>query len=432
MTTSAPRPTNSTSPLSSPLSPLPPASPLSSPLSPLIVCDNLVKIYQVADLESVALQGLDLTVARGEMLGIVGPSGSGKSTLMNILGGIDRPSAGRVWVDGQDLLKMSDAALNRYRRAKVGFVWQQGSRNLIPYLTALENVELPMILAGQGAGQGTSMRAPAGRNGGRKRQRAEELLEAVGVADRAHHRLAQLSGGEQQRVAIAVALANGPVLLLADEPTGEVDSVTALAIYETFRRLNRAYALTTLIVSHDPSIARHVDRVVAIRDGKTATETVRQSAPNHAARGVTATEGDFQEDQETEGEEDLFEELVVLDSAGRLQVPKEYLEQFDIQGRARLELTGEGILIQPAPPSVLNHAGNTSAAGLVPGPEAHTASGLDALSPALRTARATASRFAAGLRRRTARAWGRLPFAGRRRARESQRRRREDEDRREP
>jgi putative ABC transport system ATP-binding protein len=133
---------------------------------PFIICDNLVKIYQVADLESVALQGLDLVVASGELLGIVGPSGSGKSTLMNILGGIDRPSAGRVWVDGQDLLKMSDAALNRYRRSKVGFVWQQGSRNLVPYLNALENVELPMTLAGQ--------------DGGGKRQQAEELLEAVG------------------------------------------------------------------------------------------------------------------------------------------------------------------------------------------------------------------------------------------------------------
>ena len=407
MTTSIPRPTNST-------------SPLSSPLSPLIICDNLVKIYQVADLESVALQGLDLTVARGEMLGIVGPSGSGKSTLMNILGGIDRPSAGRVWVDGQDLLKMSDAALNRYRRSRVGFVWQQGTRNLIPYLTALENVELPMTLAGQ----------TAGHNGGRKRRRAEELLQVLGVADRAHHRLAQLSGGEQQRVAIAVALANDPVLLLADEPTGEVDSVTALAIYETFRRLNRAYALTTLIVSHDPTIARHVDRVVAIRDGKTATETVRQSVPNHAALGGAATEEGIQEDREKEAEEDLFEELVVLDSAGRLQVPKEYLEQFDIQGRARLELTEEGILIQPAPPSVLNHAGNTSVANLVPGPEASTGSGLDALSPALRTARDRASRFAAGLRSRAARAWARLPFAGRRRTRESQRRRRGAEDRR--
>src|SRR5436190_197942 len=153
---------------------------------PFIICDNLVKIYKIAELEVVALQGLDLVVTPGELLGIVGASGSGKSSLMNILGGIDRPSAGRVWVDGYDLLKMSDATLNRYRRAKVGFIWQQGSRNLVPYLNALENVELPMTLAGQA--------------GARKRQRAVDLLKAVGLADRQNHQLSELSGGEQQRV----------------------------------------------------------------------------------------------------------------------------------------------------------------------------------------------------------------------------------------
>ena len=295
---------------------------------PFIICDNLVRIFKIADLEVMALQGLDLVVAAGELLGIVGPSGSGKTTLMNILGGLVRPSAGRVWVDKQDLLKASDSALNRYRRAKVGFVWQQSARNLVPYLTALENVELPITLSG--------------RNGGRKkRRRAQELLEAVGLADRMRHKMAQLSGGEQQRVAIAVALANEPRLLLADEPTGEVDSATAQTIYDTFGRLNREYGLTTLIVSHDPGVARHVGRVVAIRDGKLATETVRQSS-----RGEAAGEGG---DEEHRPDEDVYEELVVLDSAGRLQVPKGYLEEFGITGRARLELTEDGILIRPAP-----------------------------------------------------------------------------------
>jgi ABC-type lipoprotein export system ATPase subunit len=293
---------------------------------PFIACDNLVKIYKIANLETVALQGLDLVVAPGELMGIVGPSGSGKSTLMNILGGLDRPSAGRVWVGGQDLLKMSNADLNRYRRAKVGFVWQQVSRNLVPYLTAQENVELPMTLAGSSA---------------KKRERAGELLEAVGLAERRHHRLAQMSGGEQQRVAIAVALANAPRLLLADEPTGEVDSATALTIYETLKRLNREYGLTTLIVSHDPGIARHVNRVVAIQDGKMATETVRRSRPEDVAEGETGAE-----------EEDDFHELVVLDSAGRLRVPKEYLAQFDIKGRVMLDVVENGILIQPAPESM--------------------------------------------------------------------------------
>ncbi len=315
---------------------------------PFIICDNLVKIYKVAHLEVVALQGLDLVVAPGELLGIVGASGSGKTTLMNILGGLDRPSAGRVWVDGYDLLKMSDAALNHYRRSKVGFVWQQGARNLIPYLNALENVELPMTLAGV--------------TGRKKRQRAEELLEAVGLADRRHHYLPQLSGGEQQRVAIAVALANNPSLLLADEPTGEVDSATALTIYKTFQDLNREFGLTTLIVSHDPGIARHVDRVVAIRDGKTASETVRQSVAVVTPEGEPVTEGEVQQ-------EEIFEELVVLDSAGRLQVPKEYLEHFNIKGRARLELTEEGILIRPAPEFVQTQAAETPVSELVPAPK---------------------------------------------------------------
>jgi putative ABC transport system ATP-binding protein len=330
---------------------------------PFIVCDNLVKIYKVADLEIVALQGLDLVVAPGELMGIVGPSGSGKTTLMNILGGIGRPSAGRVWVDGQDLLKMSDAVLDRYRRSKVGFIWQLSARNLIPYLNALENVELPMTLAGQ--------------TGRKKRQHAEELLEVVGLAERRHHHLAQLSGGEQQRVAVAVALANNPTLFLADEPTGEVDSATALTIYETFQRLNREYGLTTLIVSHDPGIARHVERVVAIRDGKMATETVRQSVSSNTHDDELAAEGDIQE------EEVVFEELVVLDSAGRLQVPKEYLESFDIKGRARLELTEEGILIRPAPQSAQMQAAGIPVADLVP--TAGHETGLRRLTLSLRT-----------------------------------------------
>jgi len=346
---------------------------------PFIICDNLVKIYQVADLESVALQGLDLVVSSGELLGIIGPSGSGKSTLMNILGGIDRPSAGRVWVDGQDLLKMSDAALNRYRRSKVGFVWQQGSRNLVPYLNALENVELPMTLAGQ--------------DGGGKRQHAEELLEAVGLAERRHHRLAQMSGGEQQRVAIAVALANNPILLLADEPTGEVDSATALTIYETFQHLNREYGLTTLIVSHDPGIARHVDRVVAIRDGKMATETVRQSVLNGAPAGALVTEDGV-------AEEEVFEELAVLDSAGRLQVPKEYLEYFDIRGRARLELTEEGILIRPAPQSAHAQAAEAGVTDLLPTPGSRGWPGLGTFLAPLQAIRSHAHSLTAGLRNR--------------------------------
>jgi ABC-type lipoprotein export system ATPase subunit len=309
----------------------------------LITCDNLVKIYKIAELEVVALQGLDLTVERGEMLGIVGASGSGKTTLLNILGGLDRPSAGRVTVDGQDLLKLSDAALNRYRRKKVGFVWQQTSRNLIPYLTAQENVELPMNIAG------ISRRE--------KRVWARELLQAVGLYERRKHRLAQLSGGEQQRVAIAVALANKPILLLADEPTGEVDSATAQTILGTFRRLNEKLGLTTIIVTHEPRIVGQVDRVVAIRDGKTSTETIRQvSQLERAMVGERLPE-------EGTAEKVTYHEYVVLDSAGRLQVPREYLEQFGIGDRATLEATDEGILIHPVA------SRQATAAPLLPGLE---------------------------------------------------------------
>ncbi len=193
-------------------------------------------------------------------MGVVGVSGSGKSTLLNVLGGLDRPTAGRIWVNGNNLLKLSNQALDQYRLSTVGFVWQQASRNLVPYLSAIKNVEMPMILAG---------------NTG-KRRRAEELLDMVGLSERTHHKLSEMSGGEQQRVAIAVALVNRPSLLLADEPTGEVDEANAKMIYQIFKDLNTELNLTTLIVSHDVGLAKHVDRVIAIRDGKIATETVRR------------------------------------------------------------------------------------------------------------------------------------------------------------
>ena len=285
-----------------------------------IVCDGLVKIYQMADLEVVALQGLNLTVGEGELMGIVGVSGSGKSTLMSILGGLDRPTAGQVRVGDFDLLKLSDRGLNRYRREQVGFVWQQSARNLVPYLNAVENVMLPMTLAGI-----------AGRI---KRERSRELLEMVGLGDRMKHHLRELSGGEQQRVAIAVSLANSPVLLLADEPTGEVDTATAGLIYDTISHLNEELNLTTMIVSHDPNIARHVNRVVSIRDGMLSSETRRR-------RGEA-------EDEDPENADEMsFDELVILDAAGRLQLPKELLERFAIKGRATIDISDNGILIKP-------------------------------------------------------------------------------------
>jgi putative ABC transport system ATP-binding protein len=297
---------------------------------PLILCDNLVKIYRVSDHDVVALQGLDLIVEEGELLGIVGVSGSGKSTLMNVLGGLDRPSAGRVRVAGNDLLKLSDSALDRYRLSTVGFVWQQSSRNLVPFLNAQDNVELPLILGGV--------------SGGKARNIARSLLKAVGLEDRRSHRLTEMSGGEQQRVGIAVALSNNPRLLLADEPTGEVDEQTAQTIYETLRNLNKEFGLTTMIVSHDPNIARQVNRVVAIRDGKIATETVRNSA--RVVKRPPQEEHAQEVHEEVEPHKE-FRELTVLDSAGRLQVPKEYRERFQIKRRVELEVLDDGILIRP-------------------------------------------------------------------------------------
>lgn len=301
---------------------------------PFIFCENLVKIFQVAGIEMVALQGLNLTIEKGELVGIIGASGSGKSTLMNILGGLDRPTAGKIRVDGQDLLKLNDNQLNKYRREKVGFVWQQSARNLVPYLNAIRNVMLPMTLNGI--------------TGKEKQRRAEELLGIVGLSQRMYHHLPELSGGEQQRVAIAVALANNPTLLLADEPTGEVDTATAKTIYRTFQTLSRDLHITTLIVSHDRTIARHVDRVVGIRDGMLASETIRQAGDGTPIPTGIANGNSHDEEEDSH----KYHELVVLDRAGRVHVPHDYLEQFNIKGHAVLEVTEDGILIRQAEQTV--------------------------------------------------------------------------------
>lgn len=277
----------------------------------------MFKIYKVADIEVVALRGLDLRVRRGEFVALVGASGSGKSTLLNILAGLDQPSAGRVFVGDRDLAAMTPEELVDYRRRDVGFVWQETARNLLPYLDARENVALPLILKGT---------APAAA-----RRRAGELLELVGLAARARHRPAELSGGEQQRVAIAVALANEPPLLLADEPTGELDAIAADAVFDAFARINRQLGTTILVVTHDPDIAARVDRVIGIRDGRTSYELIRR-------RGARRERG---------GEHEMY---VLVDAHGRLQLPREALDSLDIRERARI-LLGEGyIAVQPPPP----------------------------------------------------------------------------------
>jgi ABC-type lipoprotein export system ATPase subunit len=308
----------------------------------MILCDGLVKIYKVQDLEVMALQGLDLAVDRGEFMAVIGPSGSGKSSFMNILGGLDRPSAGKAIVDGQDLLKLSSFALTRYRRQKVGFVWQQPARNLIPYLDLEGNVEMPMIVAGMPYAE--------------RKAWTRELLDAVSLWDRRHHTMNQLSGGEQQRTAIAVSLANKPVLLLADEPTGEVDTATAQQIMDTLRTLNETYSLTIVMVTHDSRASDQVDRVVTIRDGKTSSERVRR---------MRAEAGESEEAPDTATEEaaapEEYHEYVVLDYAGRLQIPREYLEALGISDRAQVDLTDEGIVIRPA----VGLAGSTAQASRI-------------------------------------------------------------------
>jgi putative ABC transport system ATP-binding protein len=286
----------------------------------MIRCEGLVKIYKTAEIEVVALQGLNLTIEAGEMMAIIGNSGSGKSTLLNILGGLDRPSAGLVGVGPWDLLKITDAQLVQYKRETVGFIWQNNARNLLPYLTALENVETVMMLSGK-----------------LDRIYAKELLERVGLAHRMHSKLQQLSGGEQQRVAIAISLANRPALLLADEPTGSVDSETAERIMDIFRTLNKELGVTIVIVTHDLSLAHKVNRVVAIRDGQTSSEMIRREVDESSS---------FKSENEPQVSQDRHEEYIVLDRAGRLQVPKAYLDALQISGKASMEFDGEKIMIR--------------------------------------------------------------------------------------
>ena len=288
----------------------------------IIVCEDLVKIYKTEESEVLALQGLELTGDRGELMAIIGNSGSGKSTFLNMIGGLDRPSAGRLFVDGRNLFKMTERELVEYKKSVVGFVWQNNARNLLPYLNAWQNVQMPMMFSN------------AVKD---KKTRALELLELVGMGHKKNSRLNQLSGGEQQRVAIAIALANNPKLLLADEPTGSVDVHTGSYILDVFRELNRSLGLTIVIVTHDRQLSKKVNRVVAIRDGKTSTEfIVRQNL----IENLDAV-AEF---------EDPHDEYAVLDRAGRLQIPREMLDELGVEGNRVRLLLEEGRIVIEAPP----------------------------------------------------------------------------------
>ena len=287
----------------------------------MIECDNLVKIYKTKDIEVLALQGLDLTVERGELMAIIGNSGSGKSTFLNMIGGLDRPSAGKLYVDGKDLFRLTEAELVEYKKNTVGFVWQNNARNLLPYLTAYENVMTPMLFSKEE----------------NKKERANELLRLVGLSHRKNNRLSQLSGGEQQRVAIAIALANKPKLLLADEPTGSVDRNTSDYILDMFRKLNEELGITIVIVTHDQGLAKKVNRVVSIRDGKTSTERIMKNDYINKLGDVSFDWNDTEETQE---------EYAVLDRAGRLQIPPELLSGLGVDGnKVKLELKDGHIII---------------------------------------------------------------------------------------
>jgi len=299
----------------------------------IIECDNLVKIYKTKDLEVLALQGLELTVQQGELTAIIGNSGSGKSTFLNMIGGLDRPSAGRLIVDGKDLFKLNEKQLVEYKRSTVGFVWQNNARNLIPYLTAWQNVQMPMLFDKTHIPYDENAKIQLSMN---RRTRALQLLELVGMTHRKDSNLSMLSGGEQQRVAIALALANNPKLLLADEPTGSVDLKTANYILDVFRELNRELGTTIVIVTHDRMLSRKVERVVAIRDGKTSSEFIVKGS----YADVLANVSSLGDDEQTQ------EEFVVMDRAGRIQIPRELIDKLGVDGnKLRLEWQDDRIVI---------------------------------------------------------------------------------------
>jgi len=289
-------------------------------MTAIIECHELVRIFSSTGVEVQALQGLDLTVEAGELTAVIGASGSGKSTLLTILSGLDIPTAGRARVAGHDLLAMGGRERLSYRRSTVGFIWQQTTRNLLPYLTAAENVLLPLVMAGHPRATRSA--------------RIVELLELLDVGELRDRVPGQLSGGQQQRVAIAVALANSPEVLLADEPTGELDEANSAMVLEAFRGINETLGTTVLIVTHDAGVSDHVRRTVQIRDGRTSTEVLRRTSTDHTGR-----------------EHEVAEEFAVLDRVGRLQLPQDYITQLAMRDRVRLGLEDDHVTVAPVRPA---------------------------------------------------------------------------------
>jgi ABC-type lipoprotein export system ATPase subunit len=298
---------------------LPEGFPQDQPLTgadAMIVCDRLVRIYSGDGIEVQALQGLDLLIAEGELTALIGAAGSGKSTLMNILAGLDAPTAGAVWVADNNLGAMSAKARLGYRRSTVGFIWQQTSRNLLPYLTARQNVVLPMRFT---------------RLARRERlRRASFLLDTLGIAYCADRTPDRMSGGEQQRAAIAAALANEPRVLLGDEPTGELDSSTAHEVFAALQTANTELGVTVLVVTHDPAVSTQVRRTIAIRDGRISSETIRRAATDE--HGQTALHA---------------REYATLDRAGRIQLPRDTIRRLGMRDRVQLQEEPDHIGVWP-------------------------------------------------------------------------------------
>ncbi|PZC50775.1 MAG: ABC-type lipoprotein export system, ATPase component [Chloroflexi bacterium] len=279
-----------------------------------IVCQDLFKTYKGTELEVVALRGIDLEIMQGEFVGIIGYSGSGKTTLLNVLSGLDKPSSGQVRIGHRDLLNMSESDLVAFRREEVGFVWQSPARNILPYLKAVENVELPMVISGQSSAD--------------RRERAMDLLSALGLEAKATRYPDELSGGEQQRVAIAVALANRPGLLLADEPTGELDTRTADDVLKALQDVCVDFGVTVVVVTHYSGTSRFTDRVVQIRDGRIVAELVSQASKRRPDQLVTR-------------------EYLVVDRAGRMQLPLDSLKALGTTGRVRIDADSNQIVLKP-------------------------------------------------------------------------------------
>ncbi|HEX2619566.1 MAG TPA: ABC transporter ATP-binding protein [Phototrophicaceae bacterium] len=270
-----------------------------------IECKQIVKAYKITGHEVVALKGIDFSMERGEMVAIIGPSGAGKSSLLNLLGGLDKPTAGQLTVNGENLLELKGRTLTEYRLRKVGFLWQQVERNLLAHRNALTNVTLPMMLASIGWRE--------------RRQRAIELLEAVGLSQYVHSYPAQLSGGQQQRVAMAVALANRPQLLLADEPTGALDRTTAMQAMALMDDLRRRFNLTILMVTHDLEVAALADRVLTLRDG-----SLGQDLTGHADN-----------------------DSLKFDESGRIRLPDVVKSHLSGASQIAVEIRPEGVLLRP-------------------------------------------------------------------------------------